>query len=461
MSKKISPDSLYQLNIEKTATYLLEKYWNREDTNPFSQVNCYIVNDLFQFLVHKLYIVTPIPLELLLKSGQLQDLDLYEVVFTVEQWKSLMTVLLEEGDSCRNITSIVLPESFQNDENSSLERLIEKCPSLEILDVSTFFSLSALKNCVRLKYVRNHFSGITEYMYFWNETVDTLANLQNLAKFDIFHCRNSASYYTLIAKMLQNHPKLVSLGNTDSSLAAHDIYTTCRIDTVPRFGLKECFWGFNRNVEKFDRKQIAYTQQYPQIIKSSVILFPLLEKLRILVYHEDCIEHLKKLKHLRVLEIDLRLCCSSSAHTAFISLLSEIGPQLKRLSIVSYSTIPVDVVMKYCSNVVHLDLCCSAIVQGGIETDSNNFRQLEKITVREVDKEALEYFLRNSLKMNEVLHVPAPCWDDTLLDKIRKCVNLEIVDFETVIADMTTVEKELKQYIRATFSHIEKYLIGI
>ncbi|GIY04506.1 hypothetical protein CDAR_253001 [Caerostris darwini] len=191
-------------------------------------------------------------------------------------------------------------------------------PLLERLDVSTFFNLSALKNCVRLKYVRNHFSGITEYMYFWNEAVDTLANLQNLEKFDIFHCRNSASYYTLIAKMLQNHPKLASLGITDSSWAAHHIYTTCRMDTVPRFGLKECFWGFNRNVEKFDRKQIAYTQQYPEIVKSSVILFPLVEKLRILVYHEDCIEHLKKLKRLRVLEIDLRLCCGSSAHRIYI-----------------------------------------------------------------------------------------------------------------------------------------------
>ncbi|GIY39324.1 hypothetical protein CDAR_295921 [Caerostris darwini] len=227
MSKRMSPNSLYQLCLEQTAFHLEEKYCNRENTNPFSQVNCNIVNDLLTFLVIDLNIETPSPLELLLKSGQLQDLDLDGVDFTQKQWKSLMTILLEEGNSCRNIRYILLPESFQNDENFYLEKLIEKCPLLKVLDVSTFFNLSALKNCVRLKYVKNYVSGIKEYRYFSNEAVDTLANLQNLEKFDIFHCRNSSSYYKHIAKMLQNHPKLLSLGNTDSSWAAHHIYTTC------------------------------------------------------------------------------------------------------------------------------------------------------------------------------------------------------------------------------------------
>ncbi|GIY71921.1 uncharacterized protein CDAR_164331 [Caerostris darwini] len=436
MRKKISPNSLYKLCIEETAFHLLEKFWKRKNTNPFSQVNCNIVNDLFQFLVLNMDIEKPSPLKLLLKSGQLQDLVLDGVDFTEEQWESLMTILLEEADSCRNITYILLPESFQNDENS-LERLVEKCPLLERLDVSTFFNLSALKN----------------------------------------------------SKMLQNHPKLVSLGITDSSWAAHHIYTTCKMDTVPRFGLKECFWGFNRNVDIFNGNQIAYTQQYPEFVKSSVVLFPLVEKLCIVVYHEDCIQHLKKLKHLRVLEIDFSSCCCSPARTAFISLLSEIGPQLKRLSIVGRSTMPVDVVMKYCSNVVRLDLRCSAIVQGGIETDSNNFRHLKKLIVIGMDEESLEYLLRNSLNLKELLLVEALCWDDTLLHKIfkknslsqvntiavhecrlsreglkelvQKCVNLEKIAFETLDADLTSVAKELNRDIRATYSYVERNLIGI
>ncbi|GIY72362.1 uncharacterized protein CDAR_572381, partial [Caerostris darwini] len=395
MTKRMSPNSLYKLCLKETALHLHKKYWNKEIPNPFSQINCYIVNDLFQFLVIYMNIKKASPLKLLLKSGQLQHLMLDGCDFTKKQWRSVMKILLEEGDSCRNITYIALPGSFQNDENFYLEKLIAKCPLLEILVVSTFFNLSALKNCVRLKYVRNYFCGLKEYRYFWNETTDTLANLQNLKKFDIFSYRNSSSYYTLIAKMLQNHPKLVSLGYTDSSWAAHHIYTTCRLEIVSQFGLKECFWGFNRNVDKCKEHPIAYTQQFPEFVKSSVALFPLVEKLCIVVYHEDCIQHLKKLKHLRVLEINFNLCCGLPARTAFISLLSEIGPQLKDLSIVDRSPMPVDIIMKYCSNVVHLDLRCSAIVQGGIETDSNNFRQLEKLSILEVDEEALEYFLRS------------------------------------------------------------------
>ncbi|GIX75598.1 uncharacterized protein CDAR_101851 [Caerostris darwini] len=489
MRKKMPPDSLYQLCLKETAFHLHEKYWNREIPNPFSQINCYIVNDLFKFLVLDMNIEKPSPLELLLKSGQLQNLYLEGRDFIQKQWKFIMKILSEEADSCRNITYIALPESFQNDENSYLERLIEKCPSLEILDVSTFFNLSALKNCVRLKYVRNKFSGQIEYRYFWNEAADTLANLPNLEKIDIFHCRNSPSYYKHIAKMLQNHPKLVSLGNTDSSLTAHHIYTTCRMDTVPRFGLKECFWGFNRGVEEFNRNQIAYTQQYSEFVKSSVVLFPFVEKLRIAVYHEDCLEHLKRLKHLRVLEINFSLCCGLPAYTAFISLLSEIGPQLKFLLIVTYSTMPVDVVMKYCSNVVHLDLRCSSIVQGGIETDSKNFRHLKKLMLREMDKESLEYLLRNSLNLKELLLYEALCLDDTLLRKIfkknslsqlhtiavyecrlsreglkelvQKCANLESVAFHTLDADVTTVAEELKRDIIDSYWDIQKDLLAI
>ncbi|GIY93408.1 uncharacterized protein CEXT_575821 [Caerostris extrusa] len=254
------------------------------------------------------------------------------------------------------------------------------------------FNLSALKNCVRLRYVRNYFCGQKEYGYFWIEAADTLATLQNLEKFDIFHTRNSYSYYPLIAEMLQNHPKLVSLGDTDSSWAAHHIYTTYRMEIVPRFGLKECFWGFNRNVDTCKESPFAYTQQFPEFVKSSVALFPLVEKLCVVVHHKDCIEHLKKLKHLRMLEIDFSLCRGSSAYTAFISLLSEIGPQLKRLSIVGRSTMPVDVVMKYCSNVIHLHLLCGAIVQGELKLIPTIFRKLEKLTVLEVDEESLGYF---------------------------------------------------------------------
>ncbi|GIY50687.1 uncharacterized protein CEXT_188201 [Caerostris extrusa] len=487
MAKTKSPNSLYQLCLKETAFLLIEKYWNRENTNPFSQINCNIVNDLFKFLLIDMDIEKPSPLKLLLKSGQLQNLVLYGHIFTEKQWRSVMKNLLEEGDSCRNITNILLPKSFQNDDKASLERLIEKCPLLEMLEVWTFFNPSVLQNCKRLKEVTNEFSGKKEYGYVRNEPVDALAHLQNLKKFSIFQSRKSSSYYLLIAKMLQNHPKLVSLGYTDSSWAAHHIYTTCKMGTVPRFGLKECFWGLNHYVNRFNRrKQIAYTQQYSEFVKSSVALFPLVEKLNIVVYHKNCIEHLKKLRHLCVLNINFNLCRGSPTRTAFISLLSEIGPQLKCLSIMVRSTMPVDVIMKYCPNVVHLDLCCIAVVQGGIKADSKTFRQLKRLRAVVVDEESLKYLLRYSVNLKELLLHDAICLDDTLLHKIlkmkslskidtlavwecrlsreglkeliQKCVNLENVAFKNLKADLTTVAEELKRDITAPFSYLERIL---
>ncbi|GIX96669.1 hypothetical protein CEXT_235451 [Caerostris extrusa] len=121
------PNSLFELCIKETSNHLADGRWNREDTNPFSQISCIIVNELFKFLIKK-NLENPNPLKLLLKSGQLQNFVLDGINFTEEQWRSVMKILLEEGDSCRNITRIMLPKSFKNDENASLERLIEKCP---------------------------------------------------------------------------------------------------------------------------------------------------------------------------------------------------------------------------------------------------------------------------------------------------------------------------------------------
>ncbi|GIY57738.1 hypothetical protein CDAR_69851, partial [Caerostris darwini] len=488
MANRRSPNSLFQLCIKETSNHLADARWNREDTNPFSQISCNLVNELFRFLI-KRNLENPNPLELLLKSGQLQDFGLDGIEFTEEQWRAVMKILLEEGDCCRNITRIMLPKSFKNDENASLERLIEKCPLLEILEVSTFFYLSALKNCARLKVVRNDLKGRDEYRYFRNESVDTLANLQNLKKFAIFECRNAASYYKHIAEVLQTHPNLVSLGLTDSSWAAHHINTACRFQTVPRFGLKECFWGFNRTVNRFDRiRQVAYTLQYSEFVKSSVALFPLVEKLIIIVHHINCLEHLKKLRHLRGLTINFNLCRGSPIRTAFISLLREIGPQLRHLTIMSRSTMPVDVVMKYCPNLVRLDVCCAAIVQGGIETDSRNFRQLKWLIVAGVDKESLEYLLRHCLNLKELLLYDAHCLDDILLSQILKmkslskidtlgvkdcrlsgeglkelvqrCVNLESVAFENLNATLMTVLTELRRDIRATHTAMASRLLA-
>ncbi|GIY16487.1 hypothetical protein CEXT_15041 [Caerostris extrusa] len=141
MAKK-SPNFLYELCIEETSHYLVDNRWNGENTNPFSQINCYIVNDLFQFLVINMNIEKPSPLELLLRVHNCKIWLLMELISQKKQWRSVMTILLEEGDSCRNITRILLPKSFQNDEKATLERLIEKCPYWKYWKYGHFQSVS-------------------------------------------------------------------------------------------------------------------------------------------------------------------------------------------------------------------------------------------------------------------------------------------------------------------------------
>ncbi|GIY16480.1 hypothetical protein CEXT_14971 [Caerostris extrusa] len=248
-------------------------------------------------------------------------------------------------------------------------------PLLEILEVWTFFNPSVLQNCKRLKELRNYFTGRKEYRYFQNESVDTLANLQNLKKFAIFHSRKSSSYYKDIAKLLQNHPKLVSLGNTDSSWAAHHIYTTCKLDTVLRFGLKECFWGFNSYVADFiPRKQIAYAQQYSEFVKSSVVLFPLVEKLSILVlwYVGTYRIYFPVKRNWPTAEAPFD--CGSKPHACrlYHEILFECGT---------------------------IGFTLQRYRSGGIETDSNNFRQLEKLTVLEVDEESIGIFFAKCVEI--------------------------------------------------------------
>ncbi|GIZ04368.1 hypothetical protein CEXT_682711 [Caerostris extrusa] len=265
--------------------------------------------------------------------------------------------------------------------------------------VDLFQSVCVEELC-EIKEVRNYFSGKKNTDTFRNESVDTLANLQNLEQFVIFHSRKS-SYYKHIAKLLQNHPKLVSLGNTDSSRAAHHIYTTCGRDTVPQYGLKECFWGCNSYVNGFNpSKQIAGTQQYSAFVKISVVLFPLVEKLRIVVYHKKLPPAFKRTE------------TSACAGNGFYLLPWFVGTY--RIYFFAKRNWPA----------AEVPFDCGVIVQGGIETESKNFRRLEKLILFEVDKESLEYLLRNSLNLRELLLFDALCLDDTLLHKILKMKSL-------------------------------------
>ncbi|GIY45422.1 uncharacterized protein CDAR_89881 [Caerostris darwini] len=290
------PKSLYDICQRRTLELMTEDgYWDECPENPFSELTCDVVNDLFAFYRTMEYHYLR-DLELLLSCGKLQRLDLRYPEFSEEECDQLFQLLTEQG--CRSITYVKLSANFKNDENSRLEKLIMKCPLLENLHVSTFLNPVVLRNCKRLKSVVINYTGGEESTYFRNQSASTLSVLINLQVLDIFRNKNCSAYFQHIVTMLKNHPRLMSLGQSDSSWAAHHIGNNSKRDAHPQYGLRKCFWGFSIAVEDNPEQIAAYNLMFPEVIRSSILIFPLVVELHIVVRHENCLEHLKILNTL-------------------------------------------------------------------------------------------------------------------------------------------------------------------
>ncbi|GIX88012.1 hypothetical protein CEXT_5671 [Caerostris extrusa] len=127
--------------------------------------------------------------------------------------------------------------------------------------------------------------------------------------------------------MLKNHTKLTSLRYTDSSRAACHIDANNTEKARPEYGLRKCSWTYDTS--SYEKRNTLYIS-FLERITSSVLLFPLVEELEILLLCEDCFEYLKKLKHLRSLKMNFSIY---STYQADFSFLSGIGQQLRHLRI--------------------------------------------------------------------------------------------------------------------------------
>ncbi|GIY78424.1 uncharacterized protein CDAR_272001 [Caerostris darwini] len=280
--------TLHEICLDRILELIQERYWDDKKENPFSCLPTRVVEHLVEVCGASKRFWKFSYFRLLLSSGKLQELRLCFPVFFTDTCKLLPQMLTEEG--CRNIKILELDKNFQNDESAWLERLIEKLPFLESLVIRTFFNPTALKNCKRLKRVEVIYRMILKGThYFRIEAVDTLSCLEDLEEFDVFRFNKSTSYLQHVVKLLENHPKLISLGCTDSSRAAHHIHMDSRGSKPLQYGLRKCSWEYNR----FSFRE--RTSMHLERIRSAVLLFPLVEELEILVLHEDCFEDLKNL----------------------------------------------------------------------------------------------------------------------------------------------------------------------
>ncbi|GIY57202.1 uncharacterized protein CDAR_587811 [Caerostris darwini] len=482
---KMPSDSLLKICLRETSDLVKSEYWAKEETNPFLTMPCHVVTELLECMAHSE--VEPEDLQLLLKSGQLLNLDLHYFEFTAEQWECVMRILIQDSNSCRNIKNICTSFNYQNNEKALLEKVIEKCLLLEDVYAETFFNPSVLKNCKNLRRVTINYGPEELSQYLHSETIDTISHLQNLERFLVFELRKPSSYYLLVAKMLRNHPKLVSFGLADSSWAAYHIYTTSGMDPVPQFALRKCFWGFNVLSDEFDPESEAiFLSHFPELVQSAVHLFPLVVDLFLTVHHKDCIQHLKCLKHLRVLRISFELCTDSSAQSSFLCVLTKIGRQLKYLSIWGDVSMPVDAIMEHCVGVEHLALHCRATTWKKTEDQSGHFAEVNSMRVENATAGALKCLLQNAPNLRKLLLVEAACLDDRLmhtilrrnpLDELEsigvetctlsrkglkelflKAKNLRKVSFDSLMEEATVLAKELKKDMIYDYSYLEKVL---
>ncbi|GIX81602.1 hypothetical protein CDAR_595641 [Caerostris darwini] len=198
---------------------------------------------------------------------------------------------------------------------------------------------------------------------------------------------------------------------TDSSRAAHHIVANNTRGRHPRYGLRKCSWTIGiGSFEDITSLKLSFLQR----IISSVLLFPFVEELEILVLCEDCFEYLKELKHLRSMKMKFHI---DSTYQGNFSFLSCIGQQLRHLCIVSRHDVPVNAISKYCFNLEYLKIIGNATICDSIES-SYNFRMLKRLEISLINANALLYVFQNVRNLKELQFHDAAVFDDQRLQEI-------------------------------------------
>ncbi|GIY09185.1 uncharacterized protein CEXT_451241 [Caerostris extrusa] len=403
--KKMPPISLYETCLDRIIELIKVEHWREEKDNPFSRLPSKIVELLVEVCGTSQKIRKFSYFRMLLSSGKLRQLKICFPVIFIDTCMVLPQMLTEKG--CMNITVLELDRNFKNYRSEWLEKLLQKLPLLESLSVQTLFNPLALKDCKRLKSVK--VIRIFNYDNFLSEAVDTLSHMEDLEEFDILLYTTESSIFLNVVKMLKNHKKLTSLRFTDSSRAAHHIMTNNTGDELPKYGLRKCSWTYDTSsFEKRNKIYISFLER----VSSSVLLFPLVEELEILVLSEDCFEYLKELKHLRSLKLNFN---RHSTYQSDFSFLSGIGQQLRHLCIISFKEIPVNAISRYCFNLEYLE--CSATICDSIKS-SYSFRMLKRLEISLTNANSLLYVFQNVRNLKELQFHNAAVFDDLRLQEI-------------------------------------------
>ncbi|GIX88036.1 uncharacterized protein CDAR_291841 [Caerostris darwini] len=362
--------TLYDTCIQKTILLFRSGVWNKSKENPFSSLPSTIVDHLVKLTLLLKFRDLPNhkSLYLLLASHRLNRLDLscfrlynkkirhpcnpasgispelaqrykkVEPLFREEDFKlqeyadeecnSLLNML--SSDTLSHLGAIILPH-FIRPYPSAVQGLIQASQNLVYIHVSCHFDLNILQYCKSLRILKLHNRKINFFNVIRDGQVNFLQYLENLEHFTV--CCNSKDYYTdyiLIKNCLKNCPKLISVGLCDSSMAIEFIR---KFKVHPAdFKLKRCFWGIKSKT--FSKRLPNYKLNFPYVIQRAAASCPFVVELVLIVHHKSSLQFLSLLKRLTILYLDFAFCGENYMH-AFISLLREIGHQLKHLSLKS------------------------------------------------------------------------------------------------------------------------------
>ncbi|CAL1292072.1 unnamed protein product [Larinioides sclopetarius] len=432
MSKET--ETLWALSRQATFNLLEAKFWNIAQ-NPFSRLPPKIVQDLEVFVRSRRGFSEEKEsfdvLNLLFQSGHIEKFDVFHWNSRQIQ-KRLPNILTKTF--CRNLISLSLPKHFYA--ICPVESILSTCSKLVEVHLPVFVDLDVFENCPELEILRFHATDDEFSNYFLKNTGEIPFTIRKLRVLTV--C-NTQSHFAvtkdIIAKLLLNCPKLESVGCCNS-LDAFQYIRETQDDLPNPLHLQRCYWGLKYSdfIPASDTPNLeSYQTRFSRMVKTASLMCSSLQELVIDVYDNNCVQHLVRLKNLTVLSINYEDPYDEMYQPAFVSLLREIGSQLKHLSVSAQNPVPLDIICKRCCNLESLRIL-------GEVTISNHKKKWKKLPdlrsfcVSKIQGEYLHLLFQRCPNIKELFIGSVLDFNDDFLEILSEdgsLPKLEIVSVET------------------------------
>ncbi|GIX88234.1 uncharacterized protein CDAR_458521 [Caerostris darwini] len=483
--------SLYEMCQIQTIAYLKEGLWDN-CKNPLSRLPPRIVDGLIHLILQYMH-SADVPsyrcLFHLFTSHQLQRLDLCwyadnatndlyrsdlyyasikyfnpNIMLKIEKKETSLLLRRLSKDHCSNLRSFIMVQDLCVSK-SAIKSLIWASPNLTEVHSIINFDLNILQKCKNLQILKMHIKEKNFEVYFGRKEnfLSSLTNLEEFAVCDIsLECFDA---YPIISKILIYCPKLTSVGLFDSSMAIKHLKT--KKNHAENFKLKSCFWGIQLdNISQstsIKSKSIKsdYKSNFSEMIRIATTSCPDVEELVIQVFHKDSLQHLTLLKRLNFLCLDFSFCDDFDVDM-FISLLCEIGHQLKHLLVKGFAKgvppvrLQIDDILRYCPNVESLRIHGPSAINHSEET-SESLQRLKRLVINCIEFDDLMQILQNCVNLTELfVTFPSRLNESDLIESLPQISlwNLRMLCILGCKFSSTTLKMLLEMFPRLERLHV-------